>query len=143
VYLGTWNQSSLSSHLFNAIYGSRCTNERIYRRISKATVDGTIVVESNFNSHKTSCSHAAVNYIEKYRGMDNEQVNAAIKPLLKVVAWVKDTLTSHWPERSFILLQFLGPNTHLSAPGRALHDKLKSRSRYFFAFGACISSHGE
>lgn len=40
---------------------------------------------------RTVCTHEDIDYIDKYRGMTKEQVDAAIMPLLRLVRPVSPT----------------------------------------------------
>lgn len=54
VYLGTWRGSNWFTAQANAVYGSRNRQDRINRRIFKATNDGTVVADEMYDVHHTA-----------------------------------------------------------------------------------------
>ena len=80
--LGTWKGSGLHADRANAVYGSRDVKNRINRRISKESPLGRVVVSGNYNHKKTACKHKDIDYLPKYQGMTNDEVNLYIMPLL-------------------------------------------------------------
>ena len=81
VYLGNWNQSGLPLGESNASYGSRDILGRFNRRISLEHADGHRVEGGNYNSKATACKQEGIDHIGQYRGMTQEQVEAAVSPL--------------------------------------------------------------
>lgn len=42
-----------------------------------------VVQDGNYDRKKTACGHADIEYVNRYRGLSKEQVDAAIMPLLR------------------------------------------------------------
>lgn len=81
--MDTWRGSGLPATQANAVYGSRDRRNRINRRVSKATNEGTVVTGGAYDAYRTSVRHDEIEYVPRYQGMSAEEVNAAIMSLLK------------------------------------------------------------
>lgn len=84
IYLSTWKHSKFVFFANNVVYDSRNRRNHINRRMSKKIDNEKIVFENNFDVRKIVCNHDDVNYIEKYRDLIVEKINAIIVSLLSI-----------------------------------------------------------
>lgn len=82
VYVGRWNASGLGLHAANAVYASTDSRGRVNRRISKEDNAGSVVLGGAYDPKRTACSHDAIAYIDKYRGMSKGVIDNMIKGVL-------------------------------------------------------------
>lgn len=81
ILVGTLKYSGSRAGAAYAVYGSRDRSGRVNRRISKEDPYGRVVIGDRME-YVTACSHADINYVDRFRHMTKEEVDAQILRLL-------------------------------------------------------------